>query len=436
MVKAATDSAIDDSAIDIVILSNGPGEISTWVKPIVQALKAHPTGPRQRISVLLSPCPHASGNEHVTALSYPEVDRVQAAVHFFRFLLTGQTANGWDWYERGVVVFLGGDQLYPVLVGKRLGYPPVIYAEWEGRWQSWIHAYGAMQSRVVEKASPKYRDKFTIVGDLMADVSGSQDRTAIESRLGIGPETELVGLMPGSKPLKLKMGVPLVSAIATYLHPIRPNLHFVIPVAPTLDIKALASYTDPVQNSFVRVFDGPRLELIIPSESGLLPYLQTDNGTRMYLWKPFPAFDLLSRCQLCITTAGANTAQLGALAVPMIVLLPARQIAQEFDYLDGLPSLVSKLPGIGPAARSLINGVVLRVLMRQGKYFSWPNIWAQRAIVPELLDHLSGESVGNRVLDYLEHPERLRQVSDQLRQLRGPSGAAEKMADLIMEAVS
>ena len=100
-----------DTALDIVILSNGPGEVATWVKPVVRALGSHAEAARLRISVLLSPCPHASGNEHETALSYPEVDRVQAADDFFRFLLTGKTADGWDWHPQGVVVFLGGDHM-------------------------------------------------------------------------------------------------------------------------------------------------------------------------------------------------------------------------------------------------------------------------------------------------------------------------------------
>ncbi|MEO0542078.1 MAG: lipid-A-disaccharide synthase, partial [Cyanobacteria bacterium P01_A01_bin.105] len=166
------------------------------------------------------------------------------------------------------------------------------------------------------------------------------------------------------------------------------------------------------------------------------PYLEMDNGARIYLWQPFPAFDLLSRCQLCLTTAGANTAQLGALAVPMLVLLPVQQIVKEFDYLDGFPGLLSKLPGVGKLSRQVINGVVLRVLMRRNKRFAWPNIWAQREVVPELFNDLSGESVGQRVLHYLDHPDQLQQMHQTLRQLRGPSGAAEKMAALVIRTIS
>ncbi len=92
---------------DILILSNGPGEVTTWVRPVVKALRQKLGDDRSvvRISVVLSPCPNATGKEAAIALSYPEVDRVQAAEHFWQFLLRGKTDENWDWRSRGVVVF-------------------------------------------------------------------------------------------------------------------------------------------------------------------------------------------------------------------------------------------------------------------------------------------------------------------------------------------
>ena len=76
--------------LDILILSNGPGEVTTWVKPVVRALRRQmPDYNQVRISVVLSPCPNASGREAEIARSYPEVDRVQAAAYFFAFLTPG-----------------------------------------------------------------------------------------------------------------------------------------------------------------------------------------------------------------------------------------------------------------------------------------------------------------------------------------------------------
>ncbi len=70
---------------DILILSNGPGELATWVRPVVKALREQLGDDRSavRISVVLSPCPNASGKEAEIAQSYPEVDRVQGAGNFW-----------------------------------------------------------------------------------------------------------------------------------------------------------------------------------------------------------------------------------------------------------------------------------------------------------------------------------------------------------------
>jgi lipid A disaccharide synthetase len=423
-------------AADILILSNAPGEMTTWVKPVVKALRDRmPDHEQVRISVMVTPCAHASGNEHTTALSYPEVDRVQSAQHLYPFLLTGKTADHWDWHPQGVVVFLGGDQAYPVLASQRLGYPTVIYAEWEGRWQPWVDRYGAMQPAVRERAKPQYRHKFTVVGDLMADVeTGADNLATIQAQLNLTTETELIGLLPGSKGHKVKVGVPLVLAIANYLHTCRPQLRFVIPVAPTLDIQTLAHYADPEKNSAVAVMGGPAITLVMPAAADQLPYLKTEAGAKVYLWTDFPALEVLTQCQICLTTVGANTAQLGALAIPMIVMLPTQQLDVMRTW-DGIPGILARLPGLGTPISKLINRVMIRYIRDQNKRFAWPNIWAQKEVVPELLGELTPEQVGNQVLDYLNHPEQLQAVKQSLRQLRGPSGAARKLADLILDTL-
>ena len=84
--------------IDIVILSNGPGEVATWVRPVVNRLsEVLGESDRVRISVLLSPCPHSTGKEMAIASSYPQVERVLAASDFFRFYFGAKqkiTGNG------------------------------------------------------------------------------------------------------------------------------------------------------------------------------------------------------------------------------------------------------------------------------------------------------------------------------------------------------
>jgi lipid-A-disaccharide synthase len=229
------------SSVDILILSNGPGEVTTWVRPVVKALReqlGHDIS-QVRISVILSPCPHASGKEAAIALGYPEVDRVQAAADFWQFLLWGKTAENWDWRNQGAVVFLGGDQLFPVLIGKKLGYKTVVYAEWSARWHNFIDKFAIMKAQVAKNVSPKYIDKFTVVGDLMLEAAENEITSKIENPKS---QINIIGILPGSKAAKLTQGVPLTLAIAEYIHSKLPQTKFFIPVAPTLDLSTLADF--------------------------------------------------------------------------------------------------------------------------------------------------------------------------------------------------
>ncbi|MEC4895772.1 MAG: lipid-A-disaccharide synthase [Oscillatoria sp. PMC 1051.18] len=402
---------------DILILANGPGEVTTWVRPVVKALQEKlASQTRQiRISVVLSPCSHATGTEAQVAQSYPEVDRTQAAKDFFPFLLWGKTAQNWDWYEKGVVVFLGGDQFFPVVIGKRLGYRTVIYAEVEARWYHFSDRFGVRKAEIIAKVPEKYHPKFTVVGDLMADIA----------QVGDEREEEIIGILPGSKSLKLIPGVPFTCAIAEYIHSQRPQTRFVIPVAPTLDIETLARFGDRQHNPAIPKFGNVSAKLVT-DESHF--YLETTNGLKIELFTEFPAYELLAKCSLCLTTVGANTAELAALAVPMIVLLPTQQL-DVMRAWDGIPGLLANLPLIGGNFAKIINWLVLR----KKHFYAWANIWANAEIVPELVGNLQAEDVAAMAIDYLENPTKLESMRERLRQVRGEIGAAEKLAKIIGE---
>ncbi len=469
-------------AFDILILSNGPGELATWVRPVVHALRQLSGNDRAfvRISVILSPCPHATGKETAIAQSYPEVDRVQSPEHFFPFLLWGKTADNWDWRDKGVVLFLGGDQFFTIVIGKRLNYRTVIYAEWEARWQKWCDRFAIMQPNILTKVPPKYSHKFTIVGDLIADIIKEEGRGDEEGRrkketsLIPSPQSpvpspqspipffedngeeniELIGLLPGSKPAKLAQGMPLCLAIAHHLHSQRSQTEFIIPVAPTLDLETLAKFADIQQNPLIPKLGGISAKLNLTNSSEKNDFLslenpeksskdeetrflskhtllETNTGLKIRLITENPAYQILSQCQICLTTVGANTAELGSLAVPMIVLLPT----QQFDAMrawDGIPGILANLPLFGSLFARLINWLV----WQQGKLFAWPNIWAKQEIVPELVGNLEPEKVAELVIDYLSHPEKLEQMRDRLRGVRGKPGAAKKIAQIITEEMT
>jgi lipid A disaccharide synthetase len=408
------------SPVDILILSNGPGEVTTWVRPVVKALRAELGNDRSqvRISVILSPCPHATGKESAIALGYPEVDRVQAPEYFWQFLIWGKTAENWEWRNKGVVVFLGGDQVFSVIIGKKLKYKTVVYAEWEARWHNFIDKFAIMKAQVAKNVSAKYADKFAVVGDLMLEAAEDEITSASENSKS---KINIIGILPGSKTAKLTQGVPLTLGIAEYVHSKLPQIKFFIPVAPTLDLPTLTSFANPENNPFTKAFN-------FQGASLKDNYLITSTGLKVELIQENPAYHLLSQCSVCLTTVGANTAELGALAVPMIVLLPLQQLDAMRSW-DGLPGILANLPGVGSSFAKLINWW----MAKNKGLFAWPNIWAQEEIVPELVGNLQPEAVGEMVLDLLENPGKLDAMRDKLRSVRGESGAAKKLAILVRE---
>lgn len=406
-----------EALADLVILSNGPGELSTWVRPVLQALRRQ--AQFSRVSILLSPCPHAGGNEQAVAATFPRVDRVLGPRQFFPFLLWGQTPDTWQWHSQGVVVFLGGDQFYAVAIGKRLGYRIVTYAEWTPRWLPWVDHCGVAQSQTLQTVPRRYRSKVTVVGNLMTDITVRANSASFFDRLGWMPDTETVGLLPGSKPAKLRVGVPFCLGVADQLQQYRPHTQLIIAVAPGLSCATLSRYADASHNPLISVYLGSSATLVQPEEG--LPYLCTPRGTKVWLWLPSPAYDLLVHCQICLTTVGANTAELAALTVPMMVILPTQHLAGA-PIGEGVLGLLARLP--------LVGDVMNHFILFQG-FKAWPNIWADQEIVPEWVGPLSPEWVAQYLQTLLASPSRLQAIQVALRAVRGEVGAVARFAQLV-----
>jgi lipid A disaccharide synthetase len=418
---------------DALILSNGPGELATWVRPVVAELKAR--HPEARVSVVLAPCRNASGQEAQFAQSLAGVDRVQSAPHYRRFLLTGKTAESWDWHAKGITVFLGGDQGFSALISRRLGYPIVVYAEVQARWPQFVNRYGLKEDAVRGRKSShkeRFEGQFQVIGDLMADGVrvGSQDTAHVETVLDLKPGQPLIGLMPGSKAMKLSQGIPLLMGTAEYMQSINPDLRFVIPVAPTTSVEYLASFGHPDSTDREATF-GASATLVRADSGSLEAKLVTPKGTAVHLWTQSPAYELLSRCVLCITTIGANTAELGFLGIPMVVCLPNNRL-EAMRAWDGLPGVLVNLPGVGTLAAKAINGYMERRL----GLLAWPNMRAQEELVPELHGFLTPQIIAEVALELLADAPRREKMSSRLKTVMGLPGAAKGLIDLVDEALS
>ena len=400
----------------IVLVTNGPGELSTWVRPLAERLHAqlalrprHSEAPLA-LRLVLVPCPNATGQEARVAAGWGLFERVLPASRFWWLLLRPQRHGPWP--RQGVVVFLGGDQFWTVLLSARLGYRHVTYAEWVVRWPGWNDSIAVMGPAAAGRLPARWRPRAVEVGDLMADLSDSARRSAPL------PSGEWVALLPGSKRAKLQVGMPFLLETADRLAQLRPGCRFLLPVAPTTSVPELLDYADPA-NPVARHYGAG-----LPERRG--NHLVTPAGTPILLLEEHPAHGALSQCALALTTVGANTAELGALGLPMIVLVPTQHL-HVMQAWDGWLGLVARLPLL----RRLLGVALTAWRMRHRGFLAWPNISAGRAVVPERVGAILPEDIAAEAADWLKHPERLAGMRDDLRQLRGRPGAVEALAEMV-----
>ncbi len=399
-----------------MLVSNGPGELSTWVRPLAErlhgqlALRPHRSDAATGLRLVLVPCPNATGNEHRVAESWGLFEKVLPARRFWWLLL--RPGRHGPWPPRGVVVFLGGDQFWTVLLSARLGYRHLTYAEWVARWPRWNDRIAAMGPAAVARLPARWRRRAVVVGDLMADLSESARRFAPL------PPGEWVALLPGSKRAKLQVGMPFLLETADRLAGLRPGCRFLLPVAPTTSVAELLHHAGPA-NPIARLYGSGA-----PHRQG--EELVTAAGTRILLMEDHPAHGPLSQCRLALTTVGANTAELGALGVPMIVLVPTQHL-EVMQAWDGGLGLLARLPLL----RRLLGAVLTAWRMRHHGFLAWPNISAGRAVVPERVGPITPESIAVEADDWLAHPARLAGMRDDLRSLRGRPGAVAAVADMV-----
>jgi hypothetical protein len=400
-----------------VLVSNGPGELTTWVRPLAERLHANlrlrPRWPEAAtgLRLVMVPCPNATGSEHLVAAGWGLFERVLPASRFWWLLL--RPARHGPWPRHGVVVFLGGDQFWTVLLSARLGYRHLTYAEWVARWPRWNDRIAAMGPATVARLPGRWRQRAEVVGDLMADLSES----AI--RFDPLPPGEWVALLPGSKRAKLAVGMPFLLDTADRLAALRPGCRFLLPVAPTTSVEELLAFAGPATNPIARQYGrgAPRR-----GEGELV----TAAGTPIRLLEVHPAHGALSQCSLALTTVGANTAELGALGVPMIVLVPTQHL-QVMQAWDGGLGLLARLPLL----RWLLGAALTAWRMRHRGFLAWPNISAGRSVVPERVGAITPERIAEEAADWLAHPARLAGMRDDLRSLRGRPGAVAAMAEMV-----
>jgi len=355
---------------DILIVTNAAGELSAWVKPIVEALAT--SWPEACITIVLTPSQFVTGAEEAYARNLPGVDRVLSVSEFKQLLWKGRATEA----IRGCILSLGGDLLYPVLLKWRLGYPAFAYVENRKQWKR------------------QYTRFFTRddVGDLMVDSLPHMPPPLAnpgESR------NFTIALLPGSRDYHTRYMIPFFTEVANILKEKHPNLNFVWKLSPFMPADAH------------KELDRENLEP------------RTLNVEQPV--SDFPSQTDFSNIDLALTIPGTNTAQLAICGIPMLSVMPLnwpREIP-----LEGIWEFLGRLPLIGAAVKKWL----LTMVCRRRKYLTLPNILAQDRVVPELWGDLEPVQVAQEVGKLLEDITGRQKISQRCQEVMGERGAAQKI---------
>ena len=420
-------TAMKKESIAVVIITNGPGELSTWVRPVIDSLNkinnSFLENNRFNLSLrlVLVPCPNATGKEFEVANSWNKFEVITESKTFWKLLISPSSFANWP--KKGIVIFLGGDQFWSILLAKKLGYINITYAEWISRWPKWTNIIAAMNGDVKKLLPKKYRYKCKVIGDLMADIK-------LDSEIDFKKqEKKYIALLPGSKKAKLSIGIPFFLEMADHISELNNNINFIIPIAPTTNINEYLTFQsekNPIANYY-----SSKIKAIKNLKDSIFDHvIETSNNTKIYLINKHPCYEILKKCDLSITTVGANTAELAAITLPMIVVLPTQHLDMMTAW-DGIFGIIGRL--------SFVNKLLALIIkywhIRSKKFFAWPNIKARKFIVPERIGNISPKQIAEEAVFLINNKKYLKKLKDNLLKQRGKQGAVEKFTHIILSSI-
>ncbi|MEB3197368.1 MAG: hypothetical protein VKP62_09210 [Candidatus Sericytochromatia bacterium] len=407
---------------NLVILTNGPGEVSGWVHPVVASWRAR--HPRARITVLLLPCPHASGREASVLAGWPEAPSVWLPAESLRFILVGRQPAGRALGDTsGIVLFLGGDQVFGVLAARRLGWPLFVYTEklalWPSRSECYLVASSPLRDRLLQRGIPA--QKIEVVGDLMRDASllGSREHLVGEPEPP-GLATPELLLLPGSKPSKFRAALPLFLGAAEQVQRNLPGTRLRLVRAAYVNRAELAEAAS--DDRFIPFTGGVTAQYRSGTDG---EWLDTAGGASVQIIPRQALANVPSGPRLALTLPGTNTADLAFAGIAMLVVLPLQR--PDLIPLDGLLGQLGRLPLFGP----FLTRDMAKRFLRRSPLVALPNRAAGRMVTPEWIGDIRSGPLAARLADMLADPDRLLEIGRDLQACSAPPGSADRLLEVI-----
>ena len=359
----------------ITILTNGPGELWGWVRPVVTELRKR----GHTISLWILPCQFASGHEREAAslLGVDKLEGPAGASRIWRDIA----------YERtDKIIQLGGDIAFGLHMAKTAHAPLTVYT------------YGPRKNIDGVKLLTAYRAQAGItnaeaIGDLVKD-SLAMDAEPRASSLWNWPRQEnspRVLFLPGSRPAIRK-----------------PALDWLMRAHNALKAKIPALRVRTLFPQFVS-----EQELTEWHKAGLNPV-------------KFGAGTAMREADYALTQPGTNNFELMHCGLPALVVAPEEFL--RFVPLSGLLGFLANLPVLGLKLRRL---GALRIIKRWGGCISLPNRIARHKVMNEMWGDVTPEDAAEEIAERLREREGLKRTREELLALSGEAGAAARLCDMV-----
>ena len=405
----------------VFIVTNSPGELVGWVKPVARSLKKK--APDVKIVIVITPCQYASGKEKEIAKGLSGVDYVINKGEYFKYLFLNLKPPRLylNASRRGVVLFLGGDPIYALLLSKRLGFPAMAYTH-RLRYKRYFKKFMVLDNKTKEEFIRKgvKPEKIIVIGDLVGNaVQPLTSREKLSQFLYINSDPLSVSIFPGSRPWMVRYLAPFFLSVCELIKEEFTEIHFFLVLSPFVDKKELTNLT---KDKLSKVFSVKRVELKkeenqwkLITESGLKVLVIEENRHKV-----------MSMSTIAITIPGTNTRELSFLGVPMVVAIPLNK--PEAIPLDGLAGLIGNVPFMGTSIKRWL----IKRYNKNVKFTAAPNIYAGEKVVPEVRGVIQAKDVANEAIKLLKDTESRQRISIQLKKLFSPQNSADRLAEIIL----
>lgn len=366
------------------ILTNGPGELWGWVRPVTAELKRR----GHSVSLWLLPCPFASGHEYDAARLLEaygvRIDKISSA----------GAAGLWRDMARehaDCVLQLGGDIIFGSHISKAAKAPLFCYTYGPRKTANGVRVFTAFESqaRLIPGAEA--------IGDLVKDALSMDSRepsAAWEGQRG-SMMCPRVLFLPGSRPAIRARALTWLSEVKSVL----------IREIPNIQIRTLFP-----------IF-APEAETEAWSDAGLSPIARGAGA-------------VMPDADFALTQPGTNTLELMHCGLPGLVVAPESFL--DLVPVAGISGMIASLPVVGRAIRRAAS---LRLIKRWGGFISLPNRTAGRAVLDERFGDVTPREAAGIILSRLGDPETLSRMRAELLSMSGESGAASRLCDK-MEAAA